>query len=62
MKKATSVGALERLAWRKEQMLYSVQRLNLETDEILLSLFKLRALIDELKQRQNKDKTRQRNR
>ncbi len=56
MKKAISVTALEILAWRKEQMLYSAQRLQLETDDILLSLFRLRAVIDDLKTRQDKTK------
>ncbi len=56
MGKKISVTALDRLAFRKEQILYSAQRLQLETDDILLSLFKLIAVIDELKKRQEKER------
>ncbi|WQU69762.1 hypothetical protein KVD73_01000 [Helicobacter pylori] len=59
MRKIDRVRALELLLWRREQILHSTQALRLDADEIIVSLYKLRALIRELKQnktKQNKTK------
>ncbi|WQT49322.1 hypothetical protein KVE58_01085 [Helicobacter pylori] len=58
MRKIDRVRGLELLLWHREQKLHSTQALGLDADEILVSLYKLRRLIQELK-KTRQDKTRQ---